>query len=187
VREIVRLFSNRETQDEMGGRRIVVALNDALFPGTSVLHSRARYLIFIPWFIQRSTTSKHPLRQMEGFERAMIQAFLDADSVPDEDRTEGLIGNRAGPKVKQLPSTAYWTALEKWGILEWPGNLASTIERSRRLRATSTSDELDELADRSARVWHHGLEALLSEIPREFPDSSDCAPAHGSSSAGASL
>ncbi len=60
VREIVRMFSQRETQDEMGGRRIVVALSDALFPGTSVLHSRARYLLFIPWLLQRAASPPRP-------------------------------------------------------------------------------------------------------------------------------
>jgi len=105
VREIVQLFSQRETQDELGGRRIVVTLSDALFPGTSVLHSRARYLLFVPWFAQMAAPKKDGPGWLDWYERQMIQAFLDDDTVDDADRLAGLIGREAGPTVKQLPST----------------------------------------------------------------------------------
>lgn len=65
VREVVQLFSQSETVDELGGRKVVVTLADALFPGTSVLHSRARYLFFVPWFCQAAVGKKNRRRALE--------------------------------------------------------------------------------------------------------------------------
>lgn len=168
VREIVRMFSQRETQDEMGARRIVVAFSDALFPGTSVLHSRARYLFFIPWLAKQAARSKHPERRLDGLERSLIAAFLADTDVPDADRTTGLIGVTAGPRVKQLPSVAYWTALQEWGLLEWGGTIAATLQRTKRYGAQGWVDDHDELSQRHVRVWHAGV----GEAPDGFLDDS---------------
>jgi Family of unknown function (DUF6361) len=101
VREVVQLFSQRETLDEMGGRRIVIALSDELFPGTSQLHSRARYVLFVPWLCQVAATKKDPPGWLDWLERELISSFLDAR--PELD-VNGLVGLDAGPMVKQLPS-----------------------------------------------------------------------------------
>jgi hypothetical protein len=166
VREIVQLFSQRETQDELGGRRIVVTLSDALFPGTSVLQSRARYLLFVPWFAKTAASWKDPVGGFEWLERQMIKEFLADTTVADSDRLVGLIGREAGPKVKQLPSSAYWTALGAWQILTVPGTIADTL---RRTRVGSVADDAaadaDELAQRTGWVWHPGV----GEPPSEFP------------------
>lgn len=165
MREIVQLFSQRETQDELGGRRIVVVLSDELFPGTSVLHSRARYLLFIPWFVKRSATKKDPRGWFEWLERRMISAFLDDTDTPPEDRLVGLIGRDAGPKVRQLPSSAYWTALDAWGVLLVPGNVQDTLARTSKAPA-QPFDDADELPERQLGVWHPGV----GEAPRGFPE-----------------
>lgn len=165
VREIVQLFSQRDTQDELGGRRIVVALSDALFPGTSVLHSRARYLLFIPWLAQIAASKKDQLGWFEWLEREMIAQFIADEAVPDEDRIAGLIGNRAGPQVKQLPSTAYWTALDAWGVLVTPGTVAETLDRMRKRRGNVSREDTDELAERQLSVWHPGV----GDVPEGFP------------------
>ena len=49
AQEIVRMFSQPESRDELGLGQIRDALSDTLFPGTSVLLTRARYLLFVPW------------------------------------------------------------------------------------------------------------------------------------------
>jgi len=170
VREIVQLFSQRDTQDELGGRRIVVALSDALFPGTSVLHSRARYLLFIPWLAQVAATKKDQLGWFDWLERQLIARFLEDDTVPEVDRTVGLIGNRAGPQVKQLPSAAYWTALEAWGIQTIPGTVAETLDRMRIRPARHTAEEVDELAERHVGVWHPGVGGIPDGFPLDTID-----------------
>jgi len=167
AREIVRMFSQRETQDEMGARRIVIALSDALFPGTSVLHTRARYLVLIPHLMLVAAQRSDPVRQLDTLERRMIVAFLENTSVSDADRTDGLIGRRAGKNVKQLPSTAYWTALEAWGILRRPGSIETTLDRSRR-RPGGNADA-DEFVDRAESVWHPAVHRFSAELGKGFP------------------
>lgn len=159
VREVVQLFSQSETVDELGGRKIVITIADALFPGTSVLHSRARYLLFVPWFCQAAASRKNPLATLDYYERKLIARFLE------ENEVAGLVGRDAGPRVKQLPSIMYWTAFEAWGILRWPGTIEQTLHRTGALRRDGP-EEVDELAGRSLAVWDAGV----GEIPTGFPE-----------------
>lgn len=46
--EVVDLFKEEGTVDELGIGSIRDAFADALFPGTSVLQTRLRYVLFIP-------------------------------------------------------------------------------------------------------------------------------------------
>lgn len=49
MREIVKLFTDRDSRDELGLGQVRDAISDGLFPGTSVLLTRARYLLLVPW------------------------------------------------------------------------------------------------------------------------------------------
>ncbi len=49
VRRVLDLFKEQGTVDELGLGSLRDVLSNALFPGTSVLHTRLRYLLFIPW------------------------------------------------------------------------------------------------------------------------------------------
>ncbi len=163
TREIVQMFSMKETQDELGGRQVVVVLSDALFPGTSVLHSRARYLLFIPWFFKQASRRTNPPAALETLERSMIKAFrAPSDEVSAEDRLQGLVGRAAGDMVKQLPSTAYWTALSSWDILRSNGTIRDVLKAT---AGSTMASEADELADRSRALWNSGV----GEAPKGFP------------------
>ncbi|WP_374059104.1 DUF6361 family protein [Salinibacterium sp. NG253] len=48
MREIVNLFSDRDSRDELGIGQIRDVLSHTLFPGTSTLLTRARYMLLIP-------------------------------------------------------------------------------------------------------------------------------------------
>ncbi|MFE9182741.1 DUF6361 family protein [Micromonospora haikouensis] len=45
MRELLKLFSDTESRDELGIGQVRDAFSDLLFPGTSVLQNRARYLL----------------------------------------------------------------------------------------------------------------------------------------------
>jgi hypothetical protein len=49
---VVELFRERDTVDELGVGVVRDTFSDLLFPGTSTLHSRGRYLLFIPGIYQ---------------------------------------------------------------------------------------------------------------------------------------
>jgi hypothetical protein len=45
MRELLKMFSEQESRDELGIGQVRDAFSELLFPGTSVLHTRARYLL----------------------------------------------------------------------------------------------------------------------------------------------
>lgn len=48
TREVLRLFEQHESRDELGIGQVRDVLSDAMFPGFSVLHTRARYYFSSP-------------------------------------------------------------------------------------------------------------------------------------------
>ena len=53
VMEAVALFREQGTVDELGIATVRDTFSDLLFPGTSVLHTRPKYLLFVPWIYGR--------------------------------------------------------------------------------------------------------------------------------------
>lgn len=46
---LLALFKEKESRDELGVGGIRDAIADRLFPGTSTIQTRLRYMCFIPW------------------------------------------------------------------------------------------------------------------------------------------
>ena len=110
IRELLKLFSDTESRDELGVGQVRDAFSDLLFPGTSVLQDRARYLLIVPWCYQEA--QKRGLRgdrlaaRVDRNERKVIAALLRGED------TEGMIGRRAGVGVRTLPSNIYAVATQ---------------------------------------------------------------------------
>ena len=119
AQEIVRMFSQPESRDELGLGQIRDALSDTLFPGTSVLLTRARYLLFVPWLYREGSRRRHQGSQLSSWadtqERRLIGALRNGGD------SSGLIGGVAGEQVQNLPSTIYWNSLRRFGILRHDG------------------------------------------------------------------
>lgn len=111
MRDIIRLFADTDSRDELGIGQVRDAVGDALFPGSSTLHTRARYLLFVPWIFKAAADRNRSLEGVEAEERRLIKAIRDTDDF------EGLLGMRAGSSLKTLPSTIYWAMLGTHGIL----------------------------------------------------------------------
>jgi len=150
MRELVALFAQEDSRDELGIGAVRDAFSDLLFPGTSVLQTRTRYLLFVPWIFreaeQRGMWGPSLRAWAEKRERWLIPALQRGG-----DQT-GLIGRIAGPGVKILPSTIYWTALQTYGIVRYRGSLEQALRVMR-----TEAGEADELAERHASVWHPTL------------------------------
>ncbi|MDH4986920.1 DUF6361 family protein [Aminobacter anthyllidis] len=110
---------NAGVRDEVGFLIVHQRYSDHLFPGTSVLHTRLRYTLFIPWLYQ-SLRAKRPVPK--DFAQAFIALehgltgrlqFKDGEGEPD-----GVIGGEVYPRaISQPPAYVYWTALAKWGLI----------------------------------------------------------------------
>ena len=49
---ILALFRVRDSRDELGLGAIRDSFSDKLFPGTSTIQTRLRYMLFVPWVYQ---------------------------------------------------------------------------------------------------------------------------------------
>lgn len=118
--EVVSLFKERDTRDELGLGSIRDTFADLFFPGTSTIQTRARYFLFVPWlylgFEQRRMPSRSVARRLERDEVKLMRALEAAGE------TEGIIGQRAGASLQRFPSSIYWNGLRRWGILRYPGS-----------------------------------------------------------------
>jgi hypothetical protein len=118
VLDVVELFRERDTRDELGVGVVRDTFADLLFPGTSTLHTRARYALFIPWIyreIERSRVkSQEPWRHARNAELRLI------DEVAKSDDGESAIGINARATLKTYASTIYWAALGTWHLRTYP-------------------------------------------------------------------
>src|SRR5437867_6625400 len=59
IRQAERLASGeQDTRDEIGFLLIHQGFADRFFPGTSVLHTRIRYALFVPWLYRRAAYNR---------------------------------------------------------------------------------------------------------------------------------
>ncbi len=113
----------RGIRDEIGFLALHQGFADRFFPGTSVLQTRLRYVLFVPWQINdivsrnRSDISRSRAGLKESERRLVARLVLGATG--RDEQTLGIIGSRStNYDAAQPPSTIYWTALRKWKILQ---------------------------------------------------------------------
>jgi hypothetical protein len=156
--EIVHLFRDKGTLDELGIGVIRDGFADHFFPGTSTLQTRARYLLFVPWIFQRLESERVPSTQ---FDRRSRQGQADlVRALMAGGEREGVIGVTARDAILRPPSELYWTALRVLGIFRFGGSygsyLASLDQHYRADRTLLRSDD-GELLDVVPRAWHATL------------------------------
>ena len=64
AQRIMALFQERETRDELGLGAIRDSIADLLFPGTSTIQTRLRYMLFIPWLYRALEKCEVPEAQL---------------------------------------------------------------------------------------------------------------------------
>ena len=165
AREIIAMFSQQESRDELGLGRIRDALSDALFPGTSVLLTRARYFLFVPWLFREGARHRYQGTRLSSWvdqqERRLIGALRDGGDL------DGLIGRNVGIAVQNLPSGIYWNSLRRFGILRHQGTEAQTVGLRQIPRPLG---EETEFLERSGSVWA----SSIPEPPSDFFSLSRC-------------
>ena len=116
MRRVLDLFSEQGTVDEMGLGSLRDALSEALFPGTSTIQTRLRYVLFVPWMYKRLEVRRVGLTDVAPQARkAETDLIGPLEQCKD---AEGTIGVRARGSLARLPSSVYWTALVRWGIFQ---------------------------------------------------------------------
>lgn len=117
MREIVKMFSDTTTLDDLGIGQVRDGLADLMFPGTSTVHARPRYFLIIPWIFERAA-KKHTGTMVTSKANDEERKLIEVLRSPTPAR--GMIGSRAGKTVQNLPSSIYWSALQRYQILVNP-------------------------------------------------------------------
>ena len=117
--EVIDLFAEDETRDELGLGTLRDAFADLLFPGTSTIQTRARYFLFVPWTCQELERQRIPSSTAAARARVLQGKLRDALIAGGEDA--GVIGFRAGLHVQRLPASVYWFGLRRWDLLRFEG------------------------------------------------------------------
>ncbi len=117
--EVVRLFQEQDTRDEIGIAAIRDSLAETLFPGTGTLQTRARYFLIIPWLLRgfedRKVKSNRIAERLRREEVRIIHTLIQIGE-------GGVIGQISRENLNRFPSSIYWNGLRRWGILKFPGS-----------------------------------------------------------------
>lgn len=158
--EVIDLFREKGTVDELGFGTIRDSFSDHFFPGISTLQTRARYLLFVPWVYQRIEREKVPWPQVDERARhsqALVARALQAGGEGD---AQGVIGIQAGESVQRTPAVVYWTSFRRFRIWRFPGSIGQYYASLKRAGARPDAVRSDdgELVEQSGlRGWHQGL------------------------------
>ena len=165
--DVIDLFREKDTRDELGVGIVRDALSDLLFPGTSTIQTRARYFLFIPWIYRALEKQKVAARDAARFARREEIRLIEA--LTDAGETEGVIGIEAREGLKRLPSNVYWQGLAAWGIRTLDVSLSEYHRFFAAFAARATQNrEAEDEGDRQGNgrlVWHHAL----PDAPEQFP------------------
>src|SRR5262245_6290078 len=161
--DVIDLFREQETRDELGIGAVRDAFADMLFPGTSTIQTRARYFLFVPWIYRQLEAKRTPSDQVRlkarKLEVTLIYALLDSED------TAGLLGKQAKETLQRLPSNVYWQGLRILGLCFYQG---SQDQYHRSLdsyyRSVDRAEREKSGESPASPNWHPGL----PEIPEAF-------------------
>ncbi len=175
--DLLKLFTLRDTRDELGIGTVRDAFANYFFPGTSTIQTRARYFLVVPWIYQEATkralskgwSEERIAREIDYWERSVIRSLQKGGE------TDGVIGGSAGQQVQRLPSSIYWQGLLALGIRIFQGSqsdLVRTVARQASRAETGAglhSSEYDEETKQdSIGFWHSGLPLPPKNMWEEF-------------------
>ncbi|MBM4185520.1 MAG: hypothetical protein FJ207_15090 [Gemmatimonadetes bacterium] len=161
--QVIDLFQEEETRDELGLGVIRDALADLLFPGTSTIQTRARYFLFVPWIYlrheTRATSGADVARKARADEDKLIVALVQGGERP--------IGAEKRAALQRPASSVYWAGLAKWRIRRFRGSQeqyhrawTSLMQRSRE----AAPDDDEEPGDAATVAW----DPEIPEAPADF-------------------
>jgi hypothetical protein len=172
MKELVALVRDTETRDELGLAVIRDAFANLLFPGTSVIQTRARYALFVPWMYQR-LERRRPVADPDGRGRAeegkLVKALLETAEREGHDiEGAGIIGRVLGDRVQRRPSSVYWAGLQQWGIRRFDGSIEAYHRElaSPRDMTTSRGDDGNEKSAPDEVPW----DGELPPPPADWPE-----------------
>lgn len=165
---LLEMFKESDTRDELGIGAIRDSIADQLFPGTSVIQTRLRYTLMVPWlFMQLEDRWESSAK----FSKVARQAELDLSRLLSTTDEKGVFGKSAGDQLKRLASSVYWAGMGSWGIRVYHGTQQEYFRQIESIYAARArrqrKDDGDWLDPHRGTTWHP---ALVDLMPEDFPD-----------------
>ena len=164
--QIIGLFRERDSRDELGLGAIRDSFSDKLFPGTSTIQTRLRYMLIIPWVFKKLEAQRIPSSEIEArtrrFELQLIKPLVASDDAA------GAFGAGAGQELKRLPSDVYWAGLGDWGIRRFNGSINDyfgSLDQIYAVRKQAHVHGDDAIGSSDVLTWH----PHLPDPPVNFP------------------
>lgn len=122
IKELLKVLGESGSLDELGVGIVRDSISDLLYPGTSVLHTRAKYYILIPELFKKAmksglTTSSEVRNLINTDQDRIARALRRAIDEETGTKAAGIIGGRSDRGVKMKPTRIYWNALRTTEIL----------------------------------------------------------------------
>ena len=164
AQRLMQLFTEQDTRDELGLGAIRDSIADHLFPGTSTVQTRLRYMLFIPWIFS-GLPARRNAREIA--EQARADQIRLRDALVAGKQDNGVIGVNAGPKLKRLPASVYWSGLGSWGIRRFPGSIeayAASLPSWPQGAAKDHAEDDHGAGRQSTRPWHPRLPEAPADL-----------------------
>lgn len=166
--DVIDLFGEKTTRDELGLGGVRDAFADLLFPGTTTIQTVAKYFLFVPWMYmdleRNQVPSSKVAERARKFEIDLAKTLGDAD---------GVIGKIAKDSLKRLPSSVYWQGLMAWGIRVYPKSQSEyhkslDLHYARLKGRDDTATEFDGEGVHGSTLanWHPSI----VQPPKDFPN-----------------
>jgi hypothetical protein len=167
--DVIKLFRQQDTVDELGIGTIRDAFANYFFPGTSTIQTRAKYFLLIPWIYQeielkqarRLWSSDEIGKRVNELEKKLIYGLIEGGE------TDGVIGIQKKEKLQRFPSSIYWSGLGALQIRLFNGSQREfhrTLSRACRFShpvmtgSDGRSKEQEDFASNGNRPnWNPGL------------------------------
>ncbi len=162
--------SEKGVLDEMGFLELHQAYANRFFPGTSVLQTRLRYALFVPWVYEDAARagSSDAAKRIDIAEIELAGRLKKAGE-------NGIIGGLTYPKLPSQPaSSVYWNGLGTWGVLRRATHGTTPSKRvvHQQLRRQRRV-ERQQLSDADGQSLDIQPDALFVTLPRRPDDWSD--------------
>lgn len=170
--DVIELFGERTTRDELGLGGVRDAFADLFFPGTSTIQTRAKYFLFVPWVYmlleEKRASSGIVAQRARKLETDLMLAIEQSGD------SNGLIGRRAKENVQRLASSVYWLGTLTWGLRVFPGSQdeyhrSLDLYYTRRQGRKASSHEFEGESHHAPDLinWHAGIPKLPQDFPQD--------------------
>jgi len=171
--EVVDLFAERGTRDELGMGGIRDAFADMLFPGTTTIMTRARYFLLVPWTYLELERKRKGSKEIAQFARRAEAELIEV--IERSEDSAGNIGKHSRHALKRMPSSVYWQGLGVWGIRTYSGSQDQyhrSVDRFYSQIGSHSRRQLERDLEHDDLAGTNWLPAVARLMPEDFQERS---------------